>query len=425
MPIRQHAPVAATHCRLAIARRTTVSTVGFIGLGVMGQPIALNLARAGTPLVVWNRTAARCEPLREAGALVAASPADVFERARIVVLMLLDEAAHDAVLARGTPDFTVRVRGRTLVNMGTFEPAWSAALASEVRAAGGHYVEAPVSGSRVPAETGQLVCMLAGEPEPVEATRQLLRPACREAFVCGDVPAALVLKLSVNVYLIGMVTALAESAHFAQRHGVDLELLRTVLDAGPMASPVSRLKIDKLARRDFDVQASIADVLKNARLATGAAHARGVSVPLLDASEALYAETLALGGARLSTWSRSCRRWRPARPGKRRARRAGPAPRRSGRPMCRHGESRGTAKVGLTEQSVDRPSGACRRPARRPRQGLVLLLHTPGCLCHPVEKGLDGVALGRPGRKDAVVMQAQVGLRLDEGHQPPIVAAGA
>lgn len=274
-------------------------TVGFIGLGVMGQPIALNLARAGVPLAVWNRTSARCEPLRQAGARVAESPAEVFGAARTVILMLLDEAAHDGVLARGTPEFAARVAGRTLVNMGTFEPAWSAALAEEVAAAGGQYVEAPVSGSRVPAETGQLVGMIAGDPSCVEAVRQLLRPTCREAFICGAVPGALTLKLAVNAYLIGMVTALAESAHFAQRHGIELELLRAVLDAGPMASQVSRVKMAKLASRDFDVQASIADVLKNSRLVAGAAHARGVALPLVDACEALYAETLALGAGKL------------------------------------------------------------------------------------------------------------------------------
>ncbi|MEV5269428.1 NAD(P)-binding domain-containing protein, partial [Streptomyces werraensis] len=72
--------------------------VGFVGLGVMGRPMALNLARAGTPLVVWNRTPERCAPLRDAGAEVAASPAEVFDRADTVLLMLADEAAVDAVL---------------------------------------------------------------------------------------------------------------------------------------------------------------------------------------------------------------------------------------------------------------------------------------------------------------------------------------
>jgi 3-hydroxyisobutyrate dehydrogenase len=90
---------------------------GFIGLGVMGQPMALRLARAATPLVVWNRTAARCEPLRDAGASVAATAAEVFQRARTVVLMLADDTAIDAVLGRGTRRFAEQLAGRTVVHL--------------------------------------------------------------------------------------------------------------------------------------------------------------------------------------------------------------------------------------------------------------------------------------------------------------------
>lgn len=117
--------------------------VGFIGLGTMGQPMALNLLRAGTPLVVWNRTPDRCEAPRAAGAEVAASPAEVFQRARTVILMLADEAAVDAVLGRDTPDFAGLVAGRTVVHMGTTSAEYSGGLQGVVRAAGGRYVEAP------------------------------------------------------------------------------------------------------------------------------------------------------------------------------------------------------------------------------------------------------------------------------------------
>src|SRR4051812_20018688 len=111
----------------------------------MGQPMALNLVRAGTPVVVFNRSPARCEPLRAAGAQVAASPAEVFERAETVILMLADETAVDAVLGRGTPAFAARLAGRTVVHMGTTSPEYSAGLRDAVVAAGGRYVEAPVS----------------------------------------------------------------------------------------------------------------------------------------------------------------------------------------------------------------------------------------------------------------------------------------
>jgi 3-hydroxyisobutyrate dehydrogenase len=269
--------------------------VGFIGLGVMGQPMALNLARAGTPLVVWNRTPGRCEALRAAGAEVAAGPAEVFDRARTVFLMLADEAAVDAVLGRGTPDFAARVADVMVVHMGTTSAEYSAGLRDAVQAAGGRYVEAPVSGSRIPAEQGELVGMTAGDADAVEAVRPLLAPMCRETFDCGAVPGALLMKFSVNLFLITLVTGLTEAFHFADRHGLDRHLLRDVLDAGPMASAVSRVKGTKLLARDFTVQAAAANVLENNRLIAEAARKAGLASPLLDVCHSLYAEAVEQG----------------------------------------------------------------------------------------------------------------------------------
>jgi 3-hydroxyisobutyrate dehydrogenase len=239
--------------------------LGFIGLGVMGRPMALNLAR------------------------VAAAPAEVFARADVVFLMLSDEAAIDAVLAG------VDLAGTVVVNTATVAPGYSRDLEAAVVAAGGRYVEAPVSGSRQPAESGDLVAMLAGDPAAVDEVRPLLAPMCRETAVCGPVPNALVMKLSVNLFLITMVTGLAEATHFADRHGVDLARFRQVLDAGPMASSVSRAKAHKLVAGDFDVQASIRDVLKNNALIAAAARRAGIASPLLDVCHDLFAETYAMG----------------------------------------------------------------------------------------------------------------------------------
>lgn len=268
--------------------------IGFIGLGVMGQAMALNLAKAETPLMVWNRTPSRVEPLLEAGANVAASSAQVFELTSTVILMLANGAAIDAVLGRGTLEFQKNVQNHTIVHMGTTSPEYSQALGKEIEAAGGHYVEAPVSGSRKPAEAGQLVAMLAGERAIVDRVRPLLAPMCHETFVCGEVPTALLMKLSVNLFLITMVTGLCEASHFASAHGLDMEQFRAVLDAGPMASGVSKMKLAKLVVRDFNVQASITDVLKNNQLVAEAARKARIASPLLDACHALFGETAAL-----------------------------------------------------------------------------------------------------------------------------------
>jgi 3-hydroxyisobutyrate dehydrogenase len=211
------------------------------------------------------------------------------------LLMLANDGATDAVLERGTPAFGELVGNHIVVQMGTTSPEYSRHLAGDVRAAGGAYVEAPVSGSRVPAENGELVGMLAGDEAAVATVRSLLAPVCRETFVCGEAPSALLTKLAVNLFLITMVTGLTEAFHFADRHDLDLALFRAVLDAGPMASGVSRVKIGKLVAEDFAVQAGLADVLMNNRLIAEAARRAGVASPLLDACHALFAESVALG----------------------------------------------------------------------------------------------------------------------------------
>jgi 3-hydroxyisobutyrate dehydrogenase len=269
--------------------------VGFIGLGVMGQPMALNLVCAGTPLVVWNRSAGKSDALHAAGASVAGSSAELFAHTRVSILMLADGGAIDSVLGRGMPEFATNVAQHTIVHMGTTSPVYSQGLEADVRAAGGSYVEAPVSGSRKPAEAGQLVAMLAGERAAVDEVRPLLEPMCHETIVCGEVPTALLMKLAVNLFLITVVTGLAEAVHFADRHGLDMEQLVAVLDAGQMASGVSRVKARKLVDRDFAVQAALTDVLYNNRLIADAAREAKLASPLLDVCRALYGEAQALG----------------------------------------------------------------------------------------------------------------------------------
>nr|WP_323807900.1 NAD(P)-dependent oxidoreductase [Amycolatopsis keratiniphila] len=261
--------------------------VGFAGLGSMGEPMARNLVRAGVPVLRWNRTPGKADQV--------ADVADLFARCDVVILMLKDADAVDAVLDRGGPEFAGRVAGRTIVHMGTTAPGHSRALEADLVAAGAKYVEAPVSGSRVPAEAGELVAMLAGDPGAVEEIRELFGPMCRETVYCGPVPNGLLMKLAVNVHLTAVVTSLAETVHFARAHGLDLGLLSDVLGAGQLASPILRVKAPKLVDEDFAPQASIANVLANVELIAAAAGDAGLELPLIEASRALYAETARLG----------------------------------------------------------------------------------------------------------------------------------
>ncbi|NLS15156.1 NAD(P)-dependent oxidoreductase [Rhizobium sp. P40RR-XXII] len=277
--------------------------IGFVGLGVMGQPMALNLAKAGAKLVVWNRSPAAADPLREAGAAVAASVEGVFTRTRIVILMLVNETVLDEVLQRGTPGFARLLAGHIVVSMGSNPPDYSRGLAADILAAGGRYVEAPVSGSRKPAETAQLVALLGGDAETVAEVRPLLALMCRETIVCGPVGNALLMKLTVNLYLCTMLAGLAEAAHFAERNGLDLTTFQAAIDSGPMASDLTRVKIPKLIARDFSVQAATADAFNSTSLIAEAARAAGMASPVLDLCRMLYGESVELGNGRLDMMS--------------------------------------------------------------------------------------------------------------------------
>ncbi|WP_309128310.1 NAD(P)-dependent oxidoreductase [Microbacterium sp.] len=279
------------HPWLSSTPQTPTARVGFIGLGLMGSAMAANLQKQAQ-LVVWNRTATACEPFRSAGAIVAPSAQAVFDDAAVVFIMLSDENAIDAVLMAVDPD---SIRGRTVVLMSTVAPSFSEALAGRVREAGGAYVEAPVSGSRQPAIDGTLISMLAGDDSALDDVEPLIRTMCTTAFRCGTVPSGLTMKLAVNTFLITLVTGLAEAFHFAETNDLDRDLLRSILDVGPMASAVSRAKSAKITAEDWTPHAAIPDVLKNSRLVQDHAQKTGNATPLMEVCTALYAEAESLG----------------------------------------------------------------------------------------------------------------------------------
>ena len=269
--------------------------VGFVGLGHMGEPMATRLVRAGVELTVWNRSPGKCDLLRAEGATVAGTVHEVFETSDVVIVMLANGPVTDSVLGRGPDGFAVPVAGRVVVNMGTVSPEYSRGLAADLRAQGARFVEAPVSGSRLPAYDGALVAMLAGDDDVLDLVEGVVTPMTAATFRCGEVPRAIETKLAANVFLIGTVSALAEAVHFARGRGLDTEVLRSVLDAGTMASALSRVKLAKLVEGDDAAQAAISDVLYNNRLILDAAAERGLQMALMEVTCSLFATTEELG----------------------------------------------------------------------------------------------------------------------------------
>lgn len=271
--------------------------VGFIGLGTMGLPMARNLARQGIALNVWNRTKKAPDVFPDGCDVeFARSPRAVLRGSQTSILMLLNQDAVDAVLERNTADFAENVQGKTIINMGSVDPLYSVALAGDIAQAGGTYLEAPVSGSRLPAENAQLVCLLGGDRAVADAATSLLRPMCKHQIHCGAAGDALRMKLAINLYLCSSLVALAEATNFASKAGLPLDKFKQAVTAGPLSSDFVTIKLPKMIEKDFALQAGVADAHMSTCLIRTEAARLCSATPQLDVSSDLYARAVeALG----------------------------------------------------------------------------------------------------------------------------------
>ncbi|SAI68909.1 dehydrogenase [Bordetella ansorpii] len=271
--------------------------MGIIGVGVMGEPMARNLHTAGFAVTVYNRTASRCAPLREAGLTVAATAQDVIDACDAIILMLPGHEEIDQVLGRDAQGkITAAVAGKTLIVMATVSPAYSTTLGNAIKAAGSRYIEAPVSGSRKPAETGQLVILASAEDDShIDAVQPAFDALGKKTVRCGAVPTAMRMKLANNLLLIASFEALSEAAHFAQRIGLDMPLFFEMVQAGPLANDVVRMKVPKLLADDFAEQAPIRHVSKDIGLVCAEAQRCETWLPIAQANRELFGRAIRRG----------------------------------------------------------------------------------------------------------------------------------
>jgi 3-hydroxyisobutyrate dehydrogenase len=271
--------------------------IGLIGVGVMGEPMAKNLKKAGHSVTVYNRTPARCDVLRPLGIEVADTPGQVFEAAEAVIIMVPSHLEVDQVLERSPEGaITAPVSGRTIVLMATVAPAYSTALGTSLAAAGARYVEAPVSGSRQPAEAAQLVILAsATEQAHIDHVQPLFDAIGKKTVRCGPVPMAMRMKLANQLLLIACFEAISEATHFAAGIGLDVQQFLDMAQAGPLANDVLRSKVAKLVSNDFAQQAPIRHVAKDIGLVCDEAEQRGVWLPIATANRSLFAEAMQAG----------------------------------------------------------------------------------------------------------------------------------
>ena len=268
----------------------TETRVAFLGLGAMGLPMARNVLKAGYPLVAWNRTRARAAELRGQGAQVADTPRAAAEGADVVITVLTDAAAAEAV-ALGDDGLIGGLRaGATYVDMSTVTPETALRLGEAAAARGARFLDAPVVGTIGPAAEGTLTILVGGDAETFEAQRPLLACMGTTILNAGPVGQGTWLKLLVNAMLGISMQAFFEIAALGQRAGFDRRWLIETLAGMPVASAATQGKAPSVVARDFAPRFTLDLIHKDFRQLLEAAGALGVASPLATVTYGMFGQ---------------------------------------------------------------------------------------------------------------------------------------
>jgi len=273
--------------------------VAFIGLGAMGGAMARNVQKGGFALGVYNRTPARAEPLRAEGAAVYANPSEAAKANEAVVIMVTDPPALEAVLDGKDgliAGLEAKGDGSTLVvNMSTVSPAATLAAAERVRAAGGRFVDAPVSGTVKPARDGTLVVLAGGEEADVAAAEPLLQTMGKAVVRCGAAGQATRMKLVLNLMLGGMMQCLAEGLSLADSQGIDGKSVLEALAGGPMGAGLYQMKGGMMLGDEFTKQFPVDLMFKDLNLVLETAGQAHLPLPMTAAVRETFSAARGLG----------------------------------------------------------------------------------------------------------------------------------
>ena len=279
-----------------------MTRIGFIGLGVMGHPMAANLVRAGHDVTVWNRTPGKARELLELGADWADSPMEAARTAEIVITMVSDDAAIERVYYGGDGVMNGLAPGTVVIDCSTISPGMARRLAEDAARRHCDFLDAPVTGSKPAAEEGTLVFIVGGGREALDRVRPVLLAMGRDIVHMGGNGSGAIAKLVNNLIGAANLAALAEGLALAAASGIDGGKMLTVILSGAASSRMAELKGPKMLGGDYSLQFALSLMHKDLRLASALAEGVKAPAPLLGAVKALYrdAENAGLGGEDLS-----------------------------------------------------------------------------------------------------------------------------
>ena len=264
--------------------------VGFIGLGIMGSRMAANLQKKGHELVVYNRSREKADPLIANGAVWAPTPADVAKQAGVVITMLSrpDAVAETALL--GKHGFLNFLAEKSLwIDCSTVNPSFSRLMASEAAQRNVRFLDAPVGGSKGPAEQGQLLFFVGGEKADVDEARPLFEAMGKAIHHMGGHGLGSAMKMVNNVILAQAMAGFAEAVILGESLGIPRGLLFDTVLTSPVVAPFLAFKRSIIEEGRFDAEFPLQWMHKDLQLASDTAYETGVAMPLANAVKEVYA----------------------------------------------------------------------------------------------------------------------------------------
>jgi 3-hydroxyisobutyrate dehydrogenase len=267
-----------------------MATIAALGTGVMGAPMARNLARAGHEVRAWNRSPDKAAALRDDGVDVRDDPAEAAAGADVVLTMLADaDAVLDVARRASLADGQIWWQASTIGLEGIEQ---CAALAQET---GAVLVDAPVLGTRLPAEEGKLVVLASAPDSALDTLAPLFEAVGQRAMRLGPAGTATRLKLAVNLWVLAVTQGTAETIAFAQSLGVEPEWVLEALEGGALDLPYFRMKSKLMLDEDFPASFALALAAKDARLVAEAAERHGTDLPIAVAIAERFAQATEAG----------------------------------------------------------------------------------------------------------------------------------
>ncbi|PYV18543.1 MAG: hypothetical protein DMG21_04535 [Acidobacteria bacterium] len=274
-------------------------SIGFIGTGIMGQPMAMNLLKGGHRLSVYNRTKAKTEPLERAGARVAATPAEAARGAGVVMTIVSDSAAAEEVVLGKNGVLETIAAGAVLIDSSTISPTVSRKLACQVAGKNAAMLDAPVTGSKHGAEKGELTFMIGGERATLDRVTPILQLLGKRLIYCGQNGLGLAAKLAQNVIQSTMVEIFSEGFVLAAKAGVRPETMMEIVQGSMARATLTDFKAPFIFRGDFTPYFPLKLMHKDLELAMEAAYAHNLPMPAAAAVKEVYGAAKAQGKGEL------------------------------------------------------------------------------------------------------------------------------